>query len=222
MFTLAEELVKKGKTVLIGTTTKVWQKQARNAPQVILTDASPVWMKTLKRAIAAHRSAFIATKPLESGKLQGISHNLADELYRQVCTDYMLVEADGAAGKSIKAPAKHEPVVPLSASVVIAVIGADALGKPCKCDTVFRVERFMEITGSKDCEIITPGLVAKLFVHEAGLFKGTPKGARRIAFINRTDLLTDVDQVKNLVRLLGDECRVIAGSVKEHSYLVYN
>ena len=47
MFTLAKELVRKGNTVLTGTTTKVWQEQAENSAQVIITENDSRWKDIL-------------------------------------------------------------------------------------------------------------------------------------------------------------------------------
>ena len=222
MFALAEELRSRGSRVLTGTTTKVRQEQAESARQVILTDLDSRWRDTLERAIMKNGLAFIASKPAASGKVQGIAPGLADELFEQSGIDYMVLEADGAKGKLIKAPAQHEPVVPVTATAVIGLIGADALGRPCSREDVFRVEKFMEITGARKYETITPEMVAKLAVHEEGLFKGCPGAAKRVIFINRMDLAGDRKLLQGLTELLRDSYRVVTGSLKKGLYLVYD
>ena len=44
--------------------------------------------------------------------------------------DIVLIEADGARGKSLKLPRAHEPVVPENSNKVVLVIGLDIFGKP--------------------------------------------------------------------------------------------
>ena len=40
------------------------------------------------------------------------------------------MEGDGAKGKSFKAPREYEPVIPIETTLVIPVLGVDALGQP--------------------------------------------------------------------------------------------
>ena len=63
--------------------------------------------------------------------------------------DFILVEADGAKRKPIKAPADYEPVIPSSTTLVIGVIGLDALGKAIDEETIHRCELFCSLTGKK-------------------------------------------------------------------------
>ncbi len=42
----------------------------------------------------------------------------------------MLVEADGARGRSLKAPAAHEPAIPSFANQVVVLCAIDAVGAP--------------------------------------------------------------------------------------------
>jgi len=221
MFTLAKELVRKGNTVLTGTTTKVWQEQAENSAQVIITESDSRWKDILHGTSASSGFAFIARQALASGKLDGIAPELADDLYNELSVDYLLMECDGASGKAIKAPAEHEPVVPRSATMVAAVVGGDVLGKPCTGETVFRLEKFMQVTGAQANEILTANLIARLATHKTGLFKGCPESAKRTLFINRMDLLNDIEPVRELADLLSEKCRMIAGSLKKSLYLVY-
>lgn len=44
--------------------------------------------------------------------------------------DYILVEADGAARRPLKAHAPHEPVIPTEANQTICVVGASGFGRP--------------------------------------------------------------------------------------------
>ncbi|MDH3944999.1 MAG: selenium cofactor biosynthesis protein YqeC, partial [Anaerolineae bacterium] len=52
----------------------------------------------------------------------------------------MLIEADGARQKSLKAPDMHEPVIPDLAGVVAVLAGLSALGQPLTDKIVHRPE----------------------------------------------------------------------------------
>lgn len=80
-------------------------------------------------------------------KVVGLPAEWVDELSRTVPGLALLVEADGSAGRPLKAPAAHEPVVPASTDLVIAVAGVDAVGLPLDADHVHRPEEVARLTG---------------------------------------------------------------------------
>ena len=51
--------------------------------------------------------------------------------------DYIINEADGAARKPIKAPNATEPVIPTSTTLIVAVVGVDALNSPLSQEIAF-------------------------------------------------------------------------------------
>ena len=63
-------------------------------------------------------------------KVGGLPVAVLDALVDARVADHVLVEADGSAGRPLKAHADHEPVVSPRADLVIAVIGVDCLGAP--------------------------------------------------------------------------------------------
>ena len=87
---------------------------------------------------------------------------------------FVLVEADGAKHRSIKAPGDHEPVVPPSTGAVIGVVGLDCLGRPMDGATVHRPERFHAVTGCPMGAPIRLAHIATLVRAPEGLFKGAP------------------------------------------------
>ena len=102
-----------------------------------------------------------------------------------------MVEAEGGAGRALKARAGHGPVVPGTADAVIMVAGLAGLGRPLGEDTVFRSAVWAELTGTSPGETISPRSLAAVLAHERGLGKGTPPGARRIAFLNGVGTASD-------------------------------
>ncbi|MBW1797851.1 MAG: putative selenium-dependent hydroxylase accessory protein YqeC [Deltaproteobacteria bacterium] len=202
MSALADELRLKGKSLITSTTTKVWNWEVRNWPNVLFDPSDPASHEELKAALKKHGHAFVGRRVLESGKVEGISPGLAGFLYRETDIDYLILEADGAAGRPVKAPADHEPVIPSSATVVVAIMGLEAMGKPLKKEFVFRPEQFSKVTGLNHGERITPGALARIFQSPEGLFKGAPVSAKRIAFLNKLDLVADDQVARDLAALL--------------------
>ena len=225
MFSLAEELGREGKKVITSTTTKVWDRQARQAPHVVCTEDSPSWKEEVKEKLSEKDLIFLGRCVLESGKMDGLDAHDLDQLFQEPQVGYLLVEADGAAGLPVKAPASHEPVIPASATLVVAVMGIEALGRKLTPEEVFRPEAVKEITGLNPGEILTSRALAKLFLHPRGLYKGTPASARRIAFLNKLDLVEEGDEAMALGReILRESCgeirRVVVGSIREKRYRV--
>ena len=225
MFSLAEELRMKGCRVVTATTTKVWYKEARRFPRVIISKLDSDWCKTVRTELKTYGHVFVGHGVLETGKLEGITPGLAEKIYHDSGVDYLVLEADGAAGLLVKAPASHEPVIPSSVTLVVAMMGLDAVGKALKPEIVFRLERFKRATGLMDGAKIDFKAIGKIFHSPRGLFKGSPDSARRVAFLNKLDLLSDDQEAKDLANVLLSPPnslidRVVIGSIKEKKYFI--
>jgi probable selenium-dependent hydroxylase accessory protein YqeC len=225
LFALTDTLSRAGATVVITTTTKVWLNQARLAPQVIFRQNHPSWREDLGRGLVESKSAFVAERPLESGKAEGIDPAACDNLFASGAAGYVIVEADGAAGRPVKAHAPHEPVIPNSSTVVVAMVGLDCLGKQADASTVFRLDFFLRMTGLREGQPLTPESVSRLFKGEAGLFRGSPPEARLVVFLNKMDYLKSDQEAISLGRRIIRTSllpldRVICGSVREQRYRI--
>ena len=223
MFALTDELRRNGKRVLASTTTKVWHREALEYEKVLLVEDDADWGKKQAEGLKSEGTAFLGKSILESGKVEGISASLADKIFRDSNVQYIVVEADGSAGHPLKAPAEHEPVVPSSVTMVVAMMGLEAMSARLDEATVFRLEQVRSITGIETGGILTPSALAKVFLHPAGLFKGAPEGARRVVFLNKEDLVEEDTRAVELADiLLADPMkkidRVILGSIKKGEY----
>ena len=131
MFRLAKELEDSGKKVLTTTTTKMFMPLPSQSPFTIIDNSIEEVIKKstsrLKRFL--HFSAGQKYDPA-TGKLQGFAPDSIDQLWQTGLFDWIIVEADGARQKPLKATASHEPVVPKVTTHLILVTGLDALGKP--------------------------------------------------------------------------------------------
>lgn len=72
----------------------------------------------------------LGTRVTPECTLAGIPPEMVDQFAAQAEFSYVVVEADGSAHKPFKAPLEYEPVVPCSTTLLIAVVGVDALGQP--------------------------------------------------------------------------------------------
>jgi len=225
MFALAEELRINGCRVVTAATTKVWAKETTRFPRVIISSLDSDWCEKVTTELERYGHVFVDHGVLETGKLEGIAPGLAEKIYHDLGVDYLILEADGAAGLPVKAPASHEPVIPSSVTLVVAMMGLEAVGKALEPEIVFRLERFKRLTGLMDGAKIDFKALGKIFHSPEGLFKGSPAPARRVAFLNKLDLLPDDQEAKDLANLLlippnAMIDRVVIGSIKEKKYLI--
>ena len=223
MLALAQELRLRGHRVVTTTTTKVWHSEVRRSPRVILSSSDTALHETIRKDLIELGHVFVGRSILESGKVEGVSPLFADELYQAPWVDYLISEADGSAGRPLKAPAQHEPVIPSSASVVVAIMGLEALGRRLEPEVAFRLEQFTKVTGLERGEMLTPNGIARVFQAPEGLFKGAPGSARRVAFLNKMDLLSDEQGGRKLADLLllfphSLIERVVMGSIMKKTY----
>ena len=94
----------------------------------------------------------------QAGKVGGVSGVVLEQILalaeKLACP--LLVEADGARGLPLKAPAEYEPVIPSFCDLVIVTAGVSALGKPLDEEWVHRVNNYAELSGLVKGEKITP------------------------------------------------------------------
>ncbi|MDP3046350.1 MAG: selenium cofactor biosynthesis protein YqeC, partial [Chloroflexota bacterium] len=142
MMRLARELASQGRTVVVTTTTHIREPLFGQVAAVVLEPDGATLLSQLpgllqRFGVVAVASGYAEPVPGEPyRKLAGISPALVDEIAVLPGVDAVLVEADGARGASLKAPAEYEPVVPLSTTLLVPVAALDALGRPLAEPTV--------------------------------------------------------------------------------------
>jgi len=128
-----------------------------------------------------------AALPAE-GKLRGVSPDLLCAL--TTAFDYLLVEADGAHRLPIKAPGPREPVLSPCVDLVVGCMGLDCLGMPIGPASVHRHELFAPLVGAAPGDRITGAHLASLACAGEGLFKSSPREARRLVALNKAELIS--------------------------------
>jgi molybdenum cofactor cytidylyltransferase len=99
----------------------------------------------------------------------------------------LLIEADGARLRALKAPAEHEPAIPDFVDAVVVVAGLSAIGKPLTEEWVHRPEQFAELSGLQIGDEITTDSLTSVLLHKDGGLKNIPRRARRIVLLNQAD-----------------------------------
>ncbi len=189
MFRLARELTERGGCALTTTTTRIFAAQIALAPaHVAAPDAT---RESVTAARAAHRHVLVIGDPDGTGKVTGVSLDLFSRLRAWCPRVCLLNEADGSRTRPFKAPADHEPVIPIETTLVVPVVGADVFGKPLDVEHVHRPELVSTLSGAPLGVKITPGIVARLLAHPSGGCKNVPDGARVVALINKVETPAD-------------------------------
>ena len=175
MLRLARELSQTGARVIVTTTTHIFPPEG-------CATSNPATPEEAKSALARERLVCFG-QPAEDGKLSAPDISIS-ELER--IADYVLVEADGAKGLPLKAPAEHEPVIPEETKLVVAVAGLDGLGKTI-CETAFRPALYAALLGTNEQHVITPGDLARVLTHPQGQRKGVLPAMRFCVVLNKAD-----------------------------------
>ncbi len=179
LFSLGDELAAAGSRVVLTTTTKLGAEQAAAAPTLCRSaDAGAV-----ARALSGPRPVMLVTGG-DDHKVIGPAPSAIDVLFGSGVADHLLVEADGARGRPFKAPAGHEPVVPSAATIVVIVMGADAIGGVIR-DVCHRPEIVAALAGTDLDSRLDPRTCASVLAHRRGGLKRVPRHARAVVAITK-------------------------------------
>jgi molybdenum cofactor cytidylyltransferase len=191
MFQLAREQA----PALLSTTTHL------GAWQVSLADRHFIWAPNapMPDEVEAQPGTGITlvTGALEGDRYAGLSPNQMETL-RDLASTHdlpLLIEADGARQKPLKAPAEHEPPIPGFVDTVVVVAGLSGLNRPLGDEYVHRAEMFRKLVypvigktvNQEIGKLVTAEMLATVLVHPQGGLKNVPARARRIMLLNQAD-----------------------------------
>jgi probable selenium-dependent hydroxylase accessory protein YqeC len=194
IYKLAKELQALNKTVLVTTTTKIKVPHNSEYDNLLISpnfDNIPV---------PSRGSITVAGGKLLSPhqKINGLTFKELELIHKQDKFQFILIEADGAARRPIKAPAAHEPVIYPATDILIGVIGIDSYKKKINSENVHRPEFFTQVTKQLPDTLIEKETYLKLIQSPQGLFKNAPPTAQKIWFLNKVD---NGQQLKEAIRL---------------------
>ena len=185
MFSLAKWMASCGMKVVSTTTTRIFMPESTETCAVVLDDSTARLISRAEELLDRCLHITVGAGCLtDQNKMRGLSTEAVAALKRSGIADWILVEADGAAMRPLKAPAHHEPVIPADTMYLVAVAGLVAIGKTLDDRHVFRADRFAALTGLLPGEPVTASSVASVLLHDNGIMKGAPAKACKIAFLN--------------------------------------
>ncbi len=224
MFALALDLSLAGQRVIATTTTRIYRPEG---PVLLEPDPERLLDKMAGRLIPGeHLTVARGEEETPGGvKLVGYDPKTVDALWLRGAAEFVLVEADGAKGRFLKAPRSHEPVIPSQTTVLVGLAGLGGLGQRLDEGPVFALEAFADLTGLERGDLIGPKEVVRLVTAPQGLFKGAPEGAWPVLFLNQADLPGAEEAGLEVVRRLAQEgagMRTVIGSIRQGWRRVYD
>ena len=157
IYQMAREWEKRGKKVIVTTTTHMHNIEEQNA---------------LEKRLWQERILTIG-KTCTDAKHQGKIEGMPGETYaflKQI-SDVVLVEADGAKKYPVKIPAAHEPVIPQETDATVMLLGYRAVGKRME-QVAYRAKELAEFLRKKVADDITFEDLQKIWFQEGGIGKG--------------------------------------------------
>ena len=174
MHTLGQQLTG---TRVLTCTTKMGHDQTGGLP-TLLSPSDDALVE------AATAGPVVAWKAIDGQKAIGVDPETCDRWFDLV--DHVVIEADGSRRRPFKAPADYEPVVPSSTTMMVSVIGADALGRVI-ADQCHRPLRVAALADCTPYERLSPRAAAMVILHDRGARKELPAGARFAVVISKVD-----------------------------------
>jgi len=203
MFKLAHELAMSGESVLTTTTTKIYEPLPEQSTHLIISGSVSGMLDKAQAALKDCQHITGAFEKLsDQRKLRGFTPEFVQAISNSHLFRWILVEADGAAGRPLKAPAEHEPVIPDCTTQVVGIVGLNGAGQPLSDQWVFRPERFNQLSGLAHGSAVTEAAIVAVLVHEKGIFKNAPAAAVRIVFCNQADVPRNLVAGRHIARAL--------------------
>ncbi len=151
----------------------------------VIADAE-ILVKAVQEAGTRHRRVAFARPEVKRARYGGLAGELISEIYEAAGFDCLLVKADGARMRWVKAPEVAEPLIPPGAVTVLPLVSARAIGEPLTEEIAHRPARVEAITGARLGETLSATHVARLLASPDGALKNTER-ANVVPVINMVD-----------------------------------
>jgi probable selenium-dependent hydroxylase accessory protein YqeC len=199
LYALGRELSALRSGVILTTTTKIFEP----APSPFFFQFLAPEMSALKKWAAEHlhcqQSLLLARERLPDGKLAGLPPEWVDALSLMDGVSAIVNEADGAAGRPLKAPRNGEPVIPDNTTLLVPIMGIDGMGRPLDEATVFRSAIASRLLDLPLGSAVTEEAISRLMME---LIRQAPLGARVVPLINKVDIPGGREKAETLARTI--------------------
>ncbi len=199
MYALGRKLSLQKRGIILTTTTKISDPEPSPFFHLLVSKEWNELKVRTSESMRRHPCLLIAGERLPNGKLDGILPEWVEEISRMDGVSIIVNEADGAAGRPLKAHREGEPVIPKNTTLVVPVMGIDGLGCPLDEASVFRSEIASRLLDMAVGSRVTEEVVVRLLKE---WMKNFPPRARVVPLINKTDLPGGREKAQKLARCL--------------------
>ena len=208
MYSLASELANRGKRVITTTTTQIFYPEPDENDTLIVASETHALLKTIDEAWQKYCRLTVAGAVLRTDKLAGLQPEQPYQLLMKSGADVVIVEADGARHRMIKAPGEHEPVIPLQTNVALLMISAEAINQPLSDRIAHRPEQVATVAGINVGDVLSPAVIARLMTSEKGGLKHIPETSSAYLLITHASMAQKV-AIRELVYLIRSSSRIV-------------
>lgn len=215
MFSCAAELRRAGGAAVITTTTRIFVPDASSELGPVVERDRDRAMARTRAELAGGRIPVVGTAITNDAKLTGVPPSWVADLAGLPGVHCVLVESDGSARLPITAPREDEPVIPPSATVVVVVVGVDALGGRIE-HVAHRPELLGELAELPRTATLDARAIARVMLDPRGNTQGAPGHARVVALINKADDERTIADARAIARALREirAVRVVIASLR--------
>ena len=206
MFALSRALAAAGRRVVTTKSTIIYRPTMAQSPGVVEVPVER-WATELRGLLDERREVTAVTGSAGPDRWQGVPADRMTELRDAARADHVIVEADGARGRWIKAPAAHEPAMPASAAVVMPVVNLRAVGREVNSEHVHRPELVAALLGLPESGVVKIEHMTRVLLGESGGLKRVPAKARVWPVLAGVDAV-EPRKVEALLRQLSAHPRV--------------
>jgi probable selenium-dependent hydroxylase accessory protein YqeC len=153
----------------------------------LVIEEESMLLEAVRATPREYRKVFFAHPGKHADWAAGIHAELVAQIHAAHVFDLLLVKADGARHRLIKAPTDGEPIYPPGTELVLYLVSAHVFGRQLNSGVAHRLEEFTALTGAAEGTIIDSGHIVKLLTSAAGALKGIAPGTRVVPVINRVD-----------------------------------
>jgi len=182
MYALAVELPGR---VALTSTTRMYEYDEGKVDHIIWSLESSKFERERDK-IESSRVVAFAKKTETRKRVGGLSSLEITHLSKDERFDYVLVKADGARSRLVKAPDGNEPLVPKGTGLVVPFVSVRIVGRTLSSGIAHRPEQVASVMGIGLDEPISPKNVACLLSSPQGALHGVGT-ARVVPILNMMD-----------------------------------
>lgn len=134
---------------------------------------------------------------IRQDKVKGLEIEFLDNIIKRNIFDIVIIEADGARMKTIKAPREDEPLLTKYTTKTIGVFGIDSIGLRINDNNIHRAEMFLKIIEKEENDILDDEDIVKLIESDKGIFKKS-KELEKYLIVNKCDSKKDYDKAVDI------------------------